>query len=131
MGNTGVTLGNGTIESTGGGNITITASNSSVGIGLLKTTTGNVTINAGYSIWDDNWTTPGAINIQTSGNVSLTSQYGGDPYSYCWDGPCSAISADIAGPPSSLNVQVQGSGGATYGGGISIRTVGTPSRMFS
>jgi hypothetical protein len=127
MGYAGVTLGNGTIESTGGGNITISAPYSSVGIGLLKTTSGAVDITAGYSIWDENWTTPGAINIQTSGSVNLTSYYGGDPYSYCWDGPCSAISADIAGPPNDLNVYIQS---GAYSGGISIRTVGTPSSIY-
>lgn len=92
-------LGNGTVETTSG-NISLTSTTGSVGIGKLKTPNG-VTINARYSIWDDNWQSTGAagINIEAGGAVSLTSLYGADPYSTCSPAPCypSAISTDIYG----------------------------------
>jgi len=126
QGDAGVFLGNGKVETTGyGGSISVTSSNGSVGIGLLKAP-GNITINAKYSIWDNNWQSTGAagVNIESGGAVNLTSVYGGDPGSSCTPGPCQAISADISGNPTSITVQANTSSSANAYGGVGITFYG-------
>ena len=124
-GNTGVYLGNGSVITTGAGkSISATSSLGSVGIGYLKAP-GDVTITAAYSIWDDNWQSSGTpgINIESNGNISLTSYYGADPNSSCTSGFCLAISTDTAGTPARIAATVNATA-TTYGGGIEVRHTG-------
>ncbi|MDA8260987.1 MAG: filamentous hemagglutinin N-terminal domain-containing protein [Betaproteobacteria bacterium] len=113
----GIFLGNGSVVTTGASkSILAMSSGGSVGIGRLEAF-GNVTVNAKYSIWDNNWQTLGGVNIYSNGAISLTSAYGADPNSTCttW---CSAIQVDTAGSPTSISATVDSS---APNGGIGIR----------
>lgn len=108
-----VFLGNGSIVTGGTGQIS--SSNGSVGIGYFEALNG-MSIYAKYSIWDNNWQTPGGVNIYSNGAISLTSAYGAAPSSTCttW---CSAIQVDTAGSPTWISASVYGSAPS---GGIGI-----------
>lgn len=112
-----VFLGNGRIITGGSGQIS--SSNGSVGIGYFEALNG-FQASAKYSIWDNNWQTPGAINIESSGQIYLTSAYGAAPGSTCttW---CSAIQVDTAGAPTSIYATV---GSSALNGGIGIHHLG-------
>lgn len=111
--NADVFLGNGSIVTGGSGQIS--SSNGSVGIGYFEALSG-MSVYAKYSIWDNNWQTPGGVNIYSNGAISLTSAYGAAPSSTCttW---CSAIQADTAGLPTSIYATV---GSSAPNGGIGI-----------
>lgn len=125
----GVTQGTGSIHQARlitNGNVTL-KSGGSIGIDYLKGA--NVTINAGYSIWDDNWTTPGAVNIESPGTIQLNSG-GVDPMAYCYN-ECAAISTDIAASPTTIinATTVSMAPGGMNPGGITVRTIGTPAQV--
>jgi len=111
-GDDGVFLGNGKVETTGGA-ITVTSADGSIGIGHLKAP-GTVTVNAHYSIFDDNWQSTGTagINVESNNAILLTSTNGVDPG--CSN--CMAISVDTAGNPTYLSATVT----TGTGGGIRI-----------
>ncbi|MCM2288949.1 MAG: filamentous hemagglutinin N-terminal domain-containing protein [Sulfuritalea sp.] len=116
----GIFLGNGSVVTTGASkSILAMSSGESIGIGRLEAL-GNVTVNAKYSIWDNNWQTPGGVNIYSNGAISLTSAYGAAPGSTCttW---CSAIQVDTAGSPTSIYAAV---GPSAPSGGIGIHHYG-------
>ncbi|MCF8176122.1 MAG: filamentous hemagglutinin N-terminal domain-containing protein [Burkholderiaceae bacterium] len=117
-GDQGVNLGNGSIKT--GGTGSITSSNGSIGIGYFESLL-SFSASAKYSIWDNNWQTPGAVNIYSNGAISLTSTLGAANLA-CIGGWCSAIQADTGGTPTSISATVTGS---APNGGIGIRHHGS------
>ena len=96
-----------------GGNVVLKAG-TNIGIDYVKGV--NVTVQAQHSIWDNNWQSWGAPNIDASGTINLTSMQGWN-WSNCYYQDCSAISLDVAGPTTHIMANVAA---GSYGG-VDIR----------